>query len=213
MFVLGIETSGIICGVSWINNGQIFLEYRIEQPNIHTQLLADLVKKGFEQLGRLPHDIDLLSVASGPGSFTGLRIGMAYAKGMAYALDKPIIAVSNFEVLAQHTPRNKFPIYSVIDARRENYFLGVFNKDKYYIDETVFCSTGELTRYLSKKGIIVTTIYNFDDTIGPDCDVILTSYSATTVAIAGEAKYISGQDNTDIDQLEPMYLRKFAGAS
>lgn len=213
MFVLGIETSGIICGVSWINNGQIFLEYRIERPNIHTQLLADLVKKGFELLGRTPNDIDLLCIASGPGSFTGLRIGMAYAKGMAYALDKPIVAVTNFEVLAQHAPRNKFPIYSVIDARRENYFLGVFNKDKYYLDDALFCSSEELTKYLSKKGTIVTTINNFDDTIGPEREVIIIRYSATTVAIAGEAKYKSRRDITDIDQLEPMYLRKFAGAS
>jgi tRNA threonylcarbamoyl adenosine modification protein YeaZ len=212
MLVLGIETSGIICGVSWVNNGQIYLEYRIEQPKIHTQLLADLVKRGFEQLGKSPHDVDLVSIASGPGSFTGLRIGMAYAKGMAYALDIPIIAVSNFEVLSQYAPRNKFPIYSVIDARRENYYLGIFNKDKYRIDNTVFCNRQELTNYLSKKGTIITTIYNFDDIIDPEFDVIITSYNATSVAISGETKYKSGQEVSDIDQLEPMYLRKFAGA-
>jgi tRNA threonylcarbamoyladenosine biosynthesis protein TsaB len=213
MVILGIETSGIVCGVSWTNNGQILLEYRIEQPNIHTQLLADLVKKGFERLEILPHDIDLLCVASGPGSFTGLRIGMAYAKGMAYALGTPIIAVSNFEVLAQHAPRNKFPIYSVIDARRDNYFLGVFKKDKYYVDDAEFCSREELSTYLSEKGTIVTNIKNLDDTIGQGCDVIITNYSATTVALAGEVKYKNGRDIAEIDQLEPMYLRKFAGAS
>ena len=213
MFVMGIETSGILCGVSWVENSQILLEYRIEQPNIHTQLLADLIKEGFEKLDRLPENLDLISVASGPGSFTGLRIGMAYAKGMAYALDIPVTTVSNFEVLAQYAIDKKFPVYTIIDARRDNFFVGIFHKDKYSVDDMVFCNRKELTEIMVPKGTIVTPMISFSEIVDDDQDIIFATYSAATAAVIGGIKYSRGQQTADLDQLEPTYLRKFAGAS
>ena len=213
MLVLGIETSAALCSISWVMHGQILLEYNIEQPNIHTQILADLVAEGFNRIGKTPANVDLICVASGPGSFTGLRIGMAYAKGMAYALDKPIVAVTNFEVLAQNSVLDKFPVYTVIDARRDNYYLGIFKSDTHHADITVFCDQTELIKYISHKGTVVTTIKDFKKRIKTNTDIILTRYSAATIAISGQIKYEKGRASEDINQIEPLYLRKFAGAT
>ncbi len=213
MLVLGIETSAELCSVAWVMDGQILLEYNVEQPNIHTQLLADLVREGFERIGKTTGDLDLICVASGPGSFTGLRIGMAYAKGIAYALEKPILAVTNFEVLAQKSVIDKFPVYAVIDARRGNYFLGIFKKNIYHIDDMKFCSENELKNDISESGQIVTTIRSFEKKINVKANFIVTRYSAATLARIAETKYLNGRVSEDINQMEPLYLRQFAGAS
>lgn len=213
MLVLGIETSAALCSISWVMHGQILLEYNIEQPNIHTQILADLVAEGFDRIKKIPANINLICVASGPGSFTGLRIGMAYAKGMAYALDKPIVAVTNFEVLAQNSVLDKFPVYTVIDARRDNYYLGIFKSDIYHADISVFCDRIELVKYISHTGVVVTTIKDFKNKIKTNADIILTRYNASIIASSGQIKYEKGLASEDINQIEPLYLRKFAGAT
>ena len=212
MFVLGIETSAAICSISWLRDGQILLEYVLEQPNVHTQILDDLIGSGFRRIGKKPADIDLISIASGPGSFTGLRIGMAYAKGLAYVLEKPIVAVTNFEVLAQHAIIGKYPVYSIIDARRNNYFLGIFNEDVYHADHMEFCNHTELIKRIKKAGIIVTPIKDFEKKVVTKASYILARYTASTVAGIGEYKYKNGLISENIEDMEPLYLRKFAGA-
>ncbi len=212
MLVLGIETSAAICSVSWVQKNKILLEYNTEQPNMHTRILSRLIGEGFNQIGCLPGDLDLICVASGPGSFTGLRIGMAYGKGMSYALDKPLIAVSNFEVLATSSVYNVFPLYTVIDARRDNYFLGIFKKDYYRPDVTEFCSREELMGHIAKGGIIVTPIPGFERVLSHPADFIIARYSAATVAMVGANKFNNGLISGGLNELEPLYIRKFAGA-
>lgn len=212
MVILGVETSAALCSVAWVKDTQILLEYNIEIPNIHTTLLPDLVQKGFSRLNMEPVDINLITVASGPGSFTGLRIGMAYAKGLAYALDIPVLAVSNFEVLAEHSIHNRFPIYAVIDARRGNYFVGIFQKSKNTIDQTKFVSKEELVKILNKKGIIVTTINTFAGDIKTDIDVLYTRFSAASLAKLGYIKFVA-EGSKATDQIEPIYVREFSGVS
>jgi tRNA threonylcarbamoyladenosine biosynthesis protein TsaB len=210
MVSLGIETSGTLCSVAWIKKTQILLEYNIEIPNIHTTLLPDLVQKGFSNLNMKPTDLNLIAVAAGPGSFTGLRIGMAYAKGLGYALDIPVTAVSNFEILAEQSLPNRFPVYAVIDARRENYFVGIFKNNSYTIDHIQYASGDKLVNILDNKGIIVTSMKTFPDEFKVKIDVIHADYSAAILAKLGYVKYTNGViDN--IDQLEPIYVREFSG--
>ncbi len=73
-------------------------------------------------------DIDLLACTRGPGSFTGLRIGMAAFKGMAYALDKPLVSVSTMEVLANCVPYFDGAVVTVLDAKKQRWYLGAFEK-------------------------------------------------------------------------------------
>ncbi len=74
-------------------------------------------------------DIDLLACTRGPGSFTGLRIGMSAFKGMAYALDKPLVSVSTMEVLANCVPYFDGAVVTVLDAKKQRWYLAAFQKD------------------------------------------------------------------------------------
>ena len=86
----------------------------------------------FSELNYNISDIDAVGITSGPGSYTGLRVGMATAKGICYALKKPLVAASTLEVLAT-AAIEKFPEFDLycpmIDARREEVYTGLFNKD------------------------------------------------------------------------------------
>ena len=112
--VLGIETSGILCSVAWWQNGSVLLEYNLEKKNEHAVLLAALVERGFNELKIDHNTVTHVAVGSGPGSFTGLRIGMSYAKGFCFGHNIPLIPVTNFELLSDLAEDNKFPIYTFV---------------------------------------------------------------------------------------------------
>ena len=212
MLILGIETSAALCSVAWKKSDQLLLEYNIEIPNIHATLLPELVKEGFKKLNSSPADLNLIAVASGPGSFTGMRIGMSYAMGFGYALDKPIISVTNFEVLAAQSIGNRFPVYAVIDARRGNYYIGEFTKSLNTLDSCGRYNQDYLLKNLAIGGIITTPIKNLASIPGINIEILQVKYSAGILAGLGLQKYLeTGIDEKD--QLEPLYLHKFAGVA
>lgn len=98
--ILGVETSGLLCSIAWYENNHILLEYNIEKNQIHSAVLADLFQSGLNYLHKSVNDVSLIAIATGPGSYTGLRIGMSFIKGMCYGKNIPIIGISNFYVLA-----------------------------------------------------------------------------------------------------------------
>jgi tRNA threonylcarbamoyladenosine biosynthesis protein TsaB len=211
--VVGIETSNVVCSVAWWQQGEVLLEYNIESPNNHATLLPKLFTEGLTIIHCEPDDIGLICVTSGPGSFTGLRIGMSYAKGLCYGLRKPIISVSNFELLAYQAPKNALPIYTLIDARHDRAYMGIFQKDQ---------------KTLSSKSIIPKS--QFEDTIIKDCflvvhnkyklddrllqkyknRVIYGKFDMNLLCQLGYQKFVNGmQDN--LVMLEPLYIQPFAG--
>ncbi len=123
--LLGIETSGILCSVAWYSNNRILLEYNIEKANAHSSLLAGLVNDGMNKLDIHFSDLEAIAVACGPGSFTGLRIGMSYAKGLAFGLNLPLIAVSNLEILLAAAAIDIYPRMALLDARRGRMYSAI----------------------------------------------------------------------------------------
>ena len=212
MLILGIETSAALCSVAWVQDDQVLSEENVEMPNMHTTLLPEMLRKGFLDLNLGPDKIDLIAVSSGPGSFTGIRIGMAYAKGMGYALDVPVIAVSNFEVLANQAVHDRFPIWTVIDARRGNYYVGVFDNQKYALNQSKFLAEAELLNLFDRQGIIITPIEKFCDTCDLKTEVLIGRYSSAITAKLGKRKF-DRDETDDIDRLEPLYIREFSGTT
>jgi tRNA threonylcarbamoyladenosine biosynthesis protein TsaB len=212
--VLGIETSGILCSVAWWKDNSTLLEYNIEKKNVHATLLPELVKKGFRELNIKPQNICLIAVSIGPGSFTGLRIGMAYAKGLCVGSGIPIKGVSNFEVLADHINEEHYPIFSLIEARNDNFYTGVFNSSKLKMNEKYIAHYSQLNSRVPENGYIVVHEElergKFSESFDGKATVIEGIYSSKSICSIGYDKYVNkGADR--IEHLEPLYLQKFAG--
>jgi tRNA threonylcarbamoyladenosine biosynthesis protein TsaB len=210
--VLGIETSGTLCSVAWMSNDRILIEYNIEMPNIHATLLADLIAEGFARLKIERKDIGLVAVASGPGSFTGLRIGMSYAKGFCYAGSIPIIGISNFEILAKQAPLKVKPLYTLIYARHGRYYLGIFRDGINLSDAKVI--TSDQIPFLSDGSFVVLMDYfneeDYKKRFAPSINIIKGRYGAASVCQIGINKF-NAQGADDLNFLEPFYLQSFTG--
>jgi len=120
--VLALDTAARTCSVALVEGGRLRVESSIDSRETHSRHLAEMVRGILGFAGLEAEGIDGLAVTRGPGSFTGLRIGISFMKGLAWALGKPLVGVSTLEVLALQA-RTDLPIRPWLDARRgEVYF-------------------------------------------------------------------------------------------
>ncbi|MGA1795714.1 MAG: tRNA (adenosine(37)-N6)-threonylcarbamoyltransferase complex dimerization subunit type 1 TsaB [bacterium] len=127
MLVLGIETATWMGGVALADDNKgIVAEVNINSPSSHSERLLPGIDRIFRETGTMLKDCDGICVSIGPGSFTGLRIGLATAKGLAFAAGKPMAGVSSLETLALGIPLARMPICPVIDARKGEVFACIF---------------------------------------------------------------------------------------
>ena len=177
-------------------------------------ILPQLVNEGLKKLTLKPEDISCMVINSGPGSFTGLRISMAYAKGFCYALEIPMIAISNFELLASQVVDNRFPIYTLVDARRGRYYMGVFEKSIEELNKKIIVDGSDLINVLDQQGIIIVhEKINIDDILSKlKMPVFKGHICANILSEMGHQKHKQDKIN-NLDDLEPLYLQKFAGVA
>lgn len=109
-----------------LNENQVLGEYSLNQDMSHSEKLVPMVKEVLDSLDLKIEDIDLYGVTKGPGSFTGLRIGVATVKTFAHLFDRPIVGISTLEALAFNLPYNEI-IVPMIDARRNRVYTGVYS--------------------------------------------------------------------------------------
>lgn len=133
--ILCIETSTTVCSVALAQNHRVLSELREDTPNAHSTLLTVLIEKLLAQTGYQAEDLDALAVSSGPGSYTGLRIGVSVAKGICFAIDKPLIAITSLEILTAHFLQ-KAPdvtdqdlLCPMIDARRMEVYSALYRNN------------------------------------------------------------------------------------
>lgn len=126
MKILALDSSGMVASVALLTEEQLIGEYTINYKKTHSQTLLPMLEE-VKQMTELDlNEIDAIAVAAGPGSFTGLRIGSATAKGLGLALGKPLIAIPTLEGLAyQFYGSNDF-ICPIMDARRNQVYTGVY---------------------------------------------------------------------------------------
>ena len=122
MKILLIETATQVCSVALSNDNNVVARRESDSPNAHSSHLAVFVDEILKECGLMPSDLDAVCVSSGPGSYTGLRIGVSSAKGLCYALGKPLLAVPTLLGMAalyyrQH-PDYHGMVCPMIDARR-----------------------------------------------------------------------------------------------
>ena len=126
MRILAIDTSGMAASAAVMNDDNLIGEWFIHHKKTHSQTLMPIIDQLLKAVELHPADIDLFAVSIGPGSFTGLRIGTAVIKGMAQALDKPVIGVPTLDGLAYNLPLYQGIICPIIDARRNNVYTSIY---------------------------------------------------------------------------------------
>ena len=123
MKVLGLDSSGLVAGVALIQDDVLIAEYTTDYKKTHSQTLLPMLDEISNMTELDLSTIDAIAVAGGPGSFTGLRIGSATAKGLGLALEKPLISIPTTAAIAYNT--NKF-VCPIMDARRNQVYTGVY---------------------------------------------------------------------------------------
>lgn len=128
MKILAIETSCDICSVSLLEDNNLILELKETAVKNHSESLMPLIDKLFKETNTCLNNVDLFSVDNGPGSFTGIRIGLSTVKAFCDVTKKPCIAVSSLEALAYTVDTEDAYICSMIDAKHENVYASIFEK-------------------------------------------------------------------------------------
>ncbi|MCL2350462.1 MAG: tRNA (adenosine(37)-N6)-threonylcarbamoyltransferase complex dimerization subunit type 1 TsaB [Defluviitaleaceae bacterium] len=126
MIILAIETSGNVASVALEAQGKIIGEFSINTNTTHSQTLMPMVQHLLKTCGICKTDVGLLAVSSGPGSFTGLRIGAAAAKGLALALSLKIVPVSTLAALAYNIYQENCLIVPIMDAKRNEVYTALY---------------------------------------------------------------------------------------
>ena len=126
MKLIGIDSSGLVASVAIIDEDKLVAEYTINNKKTHSQTLLPMLEEIVRNAGLEMETIDAIAIAAGPGSFTGLRIGAATAKGLGLALAKPIVPVSTVDALAYNLYGADEVICPIMDARRNQVYTGVY---------------------------------------------------------------------------------------
>lgn len=126
MNILAIDTSSLVATVAVINEEKLLGEFTINSPMTHSQKLMPIIDQLLSSLELSMEDIDTIAASRGPGSFTGIRIGIATIKGLAHGRKIPIVGVSSLEGLAYNITYSKELICPIMDARRNQVYTGVY---------------------------------------------------------------------------------------
>ena len=206
--ILAIETSERLCSAAIMLNEDDFFELNIQQKNIHSEKLMEMISTLFNNADVQLKDLSHIAVSIGPGSFTGLRIGLSVAKGLAYGADIPIVPVPNFDALALQisnylNPNDKFIIAN--KASMSELYVGNYQVTENYferIDEVNLVGSEEFKMSLRESDIL---FGNFSRKKS------MSNLSSPSAVYVAKWSYIFGKDlvTYNYDFLEPNYLKKF----
>lgn len=127
MKILAIETSTMLGGVAIMDEAEgLIIEIRLNVKTAHSERLMSGIEHALKQSNMNVSDIDVFGVAAGPGSFTGLRIGLSTVKGLSYSTGKPVVSVPTLEAFAWNFSFCNYPICTMLDARKKEVYAAVF---------------------------------------------------------------------------------------
>lgn len=131
MFVIGLETSGFVGSVALLREGQLLEQRSLgEAGRRHAQSLVLELHELLQSHGAKPLDVEAIAVSKGPGSFTGLRVGLVCAKTFAYATGCQFVAIDTFEATADNCPPDVRDVWIVENAQRGDFFVGRYARDE-----------------------------------------------------------------------------------
>ncbi len=217
-WILSIETATPVCSVCLSKGADMVALRETLTPQSHAAILAPFVQEVLQEAGIQAAELDAVVISKGPGSYTGLRIGVSTAKGICYALDKPLVSVSTPRAMAYGAIQAHLGYYRycpMIDARRMEVYLAFYDNEL-HIDggiEAKIIETGTLDAVLDKGKVLF-----FGDGAAK-CKDILSKHpnaffdtdftpSAVHLARIGYERFLSGI-REDVAYFEPFYLKDF----
>lgn len=139
-FILCIETATEVCSVALFNKNELLVLNEINEGNMHASALTGLIEKTLKEAGLTLNQLDAICVSKGPGSYTGLRVGVSTAKGLCFGLNIPLLAVNTLQSMAgvyiYQNPNNSQAICAMIDARRMEVYAAIYNSNLEEINPT-----------------------------------------------------------------------------
>ena len=223
--ILGIETATSICSVGIADNEKVIAEIRFDIKNIHAEVLSESIEQLLRLSGIALKNIEAFAVSIGPGSFTGLRIGLATAKGLAFAGGKPLVAVGT--LLAQAGASNQWSVNSnqssivpVMKARAGEVYAARFQSSwpmPIPTSDEVLLAVAGFSSWLQKPAVLCgngVAMLQARGVLENLSDVIIMPEAAAMlggglIARLGAIKFAAG-DVADLATLEPRYLQEFA---
>ena len=213
--LLNIETSTTNCSVSLSKDEEILV---LKEDNnsgySHAEKLHVFIQDVFNEANISKNNIDAVSISKGPGSYTGLRIGVSAAKGLCYALDKPLISVSTLEALAHQVKIDDGIIIPMLDARRMEVYSAIFTSN-YKVIRPIEAQILDASSF--KEELVKHSVYFIGNGVDKTKQIINHANavfiedklpSASTLGKIANAKYKIG-DIEDVAYFEPYYLKDF----
>ncbi len=214
MKILAIDTSSVNATVAVCDENKILGEYTIAGDRAHSQIIMPMTDELLKRCGIDVADIDVFAVALGPGSFTGLRIGMAAAETMASALGKKIIGISSLDMIAASFPFENKYICPIFDARRSDVYNAVYSGNEKITPDRI-CDIDTVLAEMQDRETIFAgdAVMKYRDRIlsynNPKWHIAPVQLSMQRAsALAGVAlDRVNNDDYDDIDSLSPIYIR------
>lgn len=219
--ILALETATEVCSVAICKDGHALSSRETNGVNEHSSQLTGFIQEVSQEAGLSLSSIDAIAVSMGPGSYTGLRIGVSTAKGLCYALDKPLIAVSTLKGMA-HKALIQFPhlgindslLCPMIDARRMEVYHAIYDKHLNEL-QAVEAKVMDNEAFASFAGTEIALFGNGSS----KCKELFSSNqqllfpgivlpTAQSIGMLAEAQYIAG-DFVNTAYFEPLYLKDF----
>ena len=214
-YILNIETATTNCSVSLSKKGEtVVLKEDYSSNYSHAERLHVYIDEVLGSSGISKSELDAIAISKGPGSYTGLRIGVSTAKGLCYALDKPLIAVATLEALARQIEVEEGLIVAMLDARRMEVYSAVFDHEYSQIRTTQaqVLDTNAFNEYLNlgKVYFIGNGVVKAKEIISHDNAVFIEGKlpSANEMSAIAYHKY-QKSDIEDVAYFEPYYLKDF----
>mgnify|MGYP006204266931 CR=1 FL=1 len=214
--ILCIETATTNCSVALAQNGEVLaLKEDYNDQYSHAERLHNFIKEILEENKFTPDDLDAIAVSKGPGSYTGLRIGVSAAKGLCFSLDLPLIAVPTLTSLANQVEQGEGDyIFSLLDARRMEVYTAGFNANREQILETQakILDASSFKEFLEKGRVVFIGdgVAKFKEVCNHQNARFIEGKlpSAKEMAVLAQVKFL-GKDFEDVAYFEPYYLKDF----
>ena len=220
MKVLGLDTSSNATSIAVIEDNKLICEYTVNTKTTHSQKLMPMIENMLKISEINVNDMDMIAICQGPGSFTGLRIGMATAKALSHVNNLPIVGVNSLELLAGNMDLSDKKICSILDAQRTQVYMGQYKFENNKLVELKSVDVVEIDELLeelkssNEEWILVgEAVYKYEDKIKEIQNIYLPAPShnvnkASSLCTIAMNKYNQNIDVYDCYTINPVYIRK-----
>jgi len=217
MKILAVDTSSKVASAAIVDGDKLICEEVLNNKLTHSETLMPMIKRVFDKSELTPADIDLFAVSNGPGSFTGLRIGVTTVKGLAHACKKDIVGVNTLLALAYNLPYCPYIICPIMDARRGEVYNAIYKFNDDILNEVVAPRALPLVNVLEELLSKNEKVVFLGDGVPVFKDVIIEKLgdlavfapqNANEQRASSVAEAAKSKDKLKYFELVPEYLRK-----